>query len=205
MSLNSPWRMFLENYVYHIPEPPPRKREKPMEVLCVGPPRSATESLQSALLILGYDHTHHGWDLVFERPNRARGWARLARRKWLGLAPGLPITATDFDELLGNSVAVTDMAANCFAGELIKAYPDAKVVLNTRGDLDAWMQSMEDSFLRSSRSWALRYLPLFDSNFWWINRTSVELVWAGLFRFINSRETFTEAVRSRGKLVYEGM
>lgn len=50
---------FLGRTVYHEPEPPPRVREKPMEVLCVGFPRSATESLQVALLKLGYDYTYH--------------------------------------------------------------------------------------------------------------------------------------------------
>ena len=50
---------FLGRTVYHEAEPPPRVREKPMEVLCVGFPRSATESLQVALLKLGYDYTYH--------------------------------------------------------------------------------------------------------------------------------------------------
>jgi len=30
-----------------------------MQVLCVGLPRSGTESLQQALLTLGYDYTYH--------------------------------------------------------------------------------------------------------------------------------------------------
>ncbi len=57
--MNSYFWLFLERYVYFMPEPPPRVRTKPMQVLCVGPPRSATESLQQALLTLGYDHTYH--------------------------------------------------------------------------------------------------------------------------------------------------
>ena len=59
MSLDS-WRWhFLEQYVYRMPEPPPRKRAKPMEVLCVGLSRSGTESLQQALLKLDYEYTYH--------------------------------------------------------------------------------------------------------------------------------------------------
>lgn len=80
-SLNSWWWRFLENYVYAVPEPPPRTRTKPMEVLCVGLPRSATESLQTALLKLGYDHTYHGWDIVYETPNYSSKWVRLCRKK----------------------------------------------------------------------------------------------------------------------------
>ncbi|KAG9496089.1 hypothetical protein J7337_012665 [Fusarium musae] len=116
-SLNRWWWRFLEKYVYAVPEPPPRKRTKPMEVLCVGLPWSATESLQTALLKLGYDHTYHGWDIVYG--------AKL-------------FIEMEFDEILRHSVAVTDAAASVVAAELIAAYPDAKVVLDYRKDLDAW-------------------------------------------------------------------
>jgi hypothetical protein len=61
-SLNSAMWRFLESaYGYYAPNPPPRVREKdkPMQVLCVGLPRSGTESLQQALLLLGYDYTYH--------------------------------------------------------------------------------------------------------------------------------------------------
>lgn len=79
--LNSWWWRFLENHVYAVKSPPPRQRTKPMEVLCVGLPRSGTESLQTALLMLGYDHTYHGWDIIFEEPNYAQEWVKLCRRK----------------------------------------------------------------------------------------------------------------------------
>lgn len=52
-----------------------------MEVLCVGLPRSGTESLQNALLKLGYDHTLHGWDIILEEPNYCEQWVRLSRKK----------------------------------------------------------------------------------------------------------------------------
>lgn len=80
-TVNNWFMRFLENYVYALPEPPPRKRTKPMEVLCVGMPRTGTESLQHALLTLGYDHTYHGWDIIYERPNYAQQWVRLCRKK----------------------------------------------------------------------------------------------------------------------------
>lgn len=49
----------LKRTIYREYEPPPRKRGKPMEVICPGFPRSGTESLQTALIKLGYDHTYH--------------------------------------------------------------------------------------------------------------------------------------------------
>lgn len=129
--LNSLIWHILETYVYRQPQPPPQ---------------SATESLQQALIMLGYDHTYHGWDILFEEPRYIRGWVRLARKKWFD--PGSPdgdchISAAEFDELLGHCVAVTDAAASCFAAQMIEAYPDAKVILNVRrdagfGDQEEW-------------------------------------------------------------------
>lgn len=80
-TVNNWFVRFLENHVYSMPEPPPRRRHKPMEVLCVGLPRSGTESLQNALLTLGYDHTYHGWDIIYEQPNYAQQWVKLCRKK----------------------------------------------------------------------------------------------------------------------------
>lgn len=59
--------------------------------------------------------------------------------RWFGPLDGNnEFTAADFDPLIGHSVAVTDAAGSVFAAELIAAYPEAKVVLNYRKDLDAW-------------------------------------------------------------------
>ena len=205
MSLNSAWWRFLENYVYAMPIPPPRSRTKPMEVIAIGPPRSATESLQAALLRLGYDHTHHGWDIVFEEPSYCRAWGRLARRKFFNDPPNKgPITTADFDEVLGNSVAVTDAAGSVFAAEMIRAYPDAKIVINKRKDLDKWLASMDESVLDVNRNNLLWFMSWFDSRLWWTWHTYERLLWPALFRCLDSREGFTAAARARGKSVYEG-
>jgi hypothetical protein len=61
-SLRSPiWRAIESFYESFAPNPTPRIRDpsKPMQVICVGLPRSGTESLQKALLTLGYDYTYH--------------------------------------------------------------------------------------------------------------------------------------------------
>lgn len=50
-SIDSKLWLFLEDYVYYIPpHPRTRPRDKPLEVICVGMPRTATESLQHALI-----------------------------------------------------------------------------------------------------------------------------------------------------------
>lgn len=85
--LNGWFVRFLENYVYALPEPPQRERTKPMQVICVGLPRTGTESLQHALLMLGYDHTFHGWDINYEEPNYSPQWVRLCRKKSIPSSP----------------------------------------------------------------------------------------------------------------------
>ena len=75
------WFFHFVEWLYSLPEPPKRERKKPMEVICIGMPRSGTESLQHALIKLGYDHTYHGWDINFESPNYSQQWVRLCRKK----------------------------------------------------------------------------------------------------------------------------
>ncbi|CVL07445.1 uncharacterized protein FPRN_13663 [Fusarium proliferatum] len=184
-SLNSWWWRFLENYVYAVPEPPPRKRTKPMEVLCVGLPRSATESLQTALLKLGYDHTYHDWDMVYETPSYSSKWVRLCRKK----------------RVCGLSVAVTDTAASVFAAELIAAYPDAKVVLNYRKDLDAWHESAVKTLVSVNENWALYILSCLGKVPFWGWHVYERFMWPGLFRALDGN--IETGIARNGKWVYK--
>ncbi|KAF4454271.1 hypothetical protein F53441_3272 [Fusarium austroafricanum] len=201
-TLNSWWWHFLEKYVYAMPDPPPRKRTKSMEVICVGPPRSATESLQAALLKLGYDHTYHGWDIVHEYPNYSAKWVQLCRKKWFGPMDGnTTITKEDFDEVIGHSVAVTDAAASVFAAELIAAYPDAKVVLNTRKDLDAWHASAMKTLVGVNKSWAFYILSWLSKDCFWAWHSYERFLWPGLFRALDGN--IVTGIGRNGKWVYK--
>ncbi|KAI7764064.1 hypothetical protein LZL87_006446 [Fusarium oxysporum] len=185
-----------------IPEPPPRKRTKPMEVLCVGLPRSATESLQTALLKLGYDHTYHGWDIVYETPNYSSKWVRLCRKKWFGSLDGnTTITKQEFDEVLGHSVAVTDAAGSVFAAELIAAYPDAKVVLNYRKDLNAWHESAVKTLVTVHENWALYILSCLGKVPFWGWHVYERFMWPGLFRALDGN--IETGIARNGKWVYK--
>ncbi|KAK1967052.1 hypothetical protein LY78DRAFT_656707 [Colletotrichum sublineola] len=235
-SMNHWWWHFLENHVYRIPPPPKRTRTRPMQVLCVGPPRSATESLQQALLTLGYDHTYHGWDIVYDDPPiPATGWVKLARKKWYGgggegqgdkgekekkknkntgegekgenkKAKGqkesgdCSISAAEFDELLGHCVAVTDAAASCFAAEMIRAYPEAKVVLNVRRDLDAWHRSAVKTLVHVNESWSFWVASLLDREAFWAWHVYERFLWALFFRAPDG--DMAKAIRRNGKWIY---
>jgi hypothetical protein len=167
---NSWFFWVCENILYRQNEPPSRKRPPghDMKVLCVGLPRSGTESLQIALNDLGYS-TYHGWDIFFERPHYLQRWTRLARQKFFPQRPeeNSYITADQFDEIIGDADAVLDMPASCFATDLIAAYPEAKVILNTRGDLDAWHESVINNQVQASENFLFWLVQWFDADGWW--------------------------------------
>ena len=95
--------------------------------------------MQVALETLGYKPTYHGYTPLSHIDDCAK-WIRAFEAKYHRRGP--PFTRDDWDDLLGNYHAVTDAPAICFAEELIKAYPEAKVVLVER-DIERWYQSFE--------------------------------------------------------------
>lgn len=82
-----------------------------------------------------------GWGIMLEEPHRILGWCHSAKKGTGSDDDEFNITRENFDALLNHAVAATDAAASMFAAEMIAAYPEAKVVLNTRRDLDAWHKS----------------------------------------------------------------
>jgi hypothetical protein len=93
------------------------------------------------------------------------------RRKYAGefVASRLPADAlrAEFDKVLGNCEAITDVPCFVFAEELIKAYPDAKVILNRRRDVDAWYRSMQETAM-GVFTWPLWALHFWDRDLFWI-------------------------------------
>lgn len=203
LSLDSWWWRFLETYIYAERPPPPRRRTTPLQVLCVGPPRSGTESLSQALAILGYDHSYHGWDILFEAPHRMQAWAALARSKWYGRRTGsADLAAADFDAVLGHAAAVADAPASVFAAELVAAYPEAKVVLNTRSDLDEWLASMDKTIVAINDSWMFWLIHFFHREAFWAWHVSQRYLWAPFFRAPDGH--MATGIRRNGKWVYQG-
>ena len=71
-------------------------------------------------------------------------------------------------------MAVTDSPSYAFADDLIKAYPEAKVVLTVRDSGEAWRRSMCDTVLTMAREFATseksvlsRLLGLFAPRTWY--------------------------------------
>lgn len=170
----------------------------------MGISRSGTESLREALLKLGYNHTYHGWDTILPPPSQLEAWYYLATRKYSASAE--PIKAEDFDRIIGHCVAITDLPAAFFAKELIAAYPEAKVILNVRKDVDAWYQSFDATMGVFDRNpvdfdWLCSW---FCSDLFWIrqsmSRAQVPLFFRGSFAR-NGKEVYrehSEAIRNLG-------
>ena len=165
------------NVLHPLPEPK-RSRDRPLEVLCLGLSRSGTMSLFSALKLLGYGEVYHG--ITFSR--RAAdsvAWVRLLNMKYnhsplvADMCPS--ITVQDFDKVIGDCASVTDVIGCAFWPELLRAYPDAKVILNYRADVDGWQRSMMNTVEPLLGSRWMYFKSLWTTETYWM--------WKGLVAF----------------------
>ncbi|PLN86197.1 hypothetical protein BDW42DRAFT_159558 [Aspergillus taichungensis] len=170
-----------------------------MQVLAVGPSRSGTGSLRAALLELGYDHCYHGLDVV-HHPEDDIVWHRLRLKRERGSI----LTAADFDTVIGHCAAITDHAAAAFAPELIAAYPDAKVILNIRQNVDAWHRSVMQTLMPVQQSWAFWFRSWFCAELFWMQESFIRGNWNTFYRGSfekNSRRVLDEHVHRVRSLV----
>ncbi|KAL7800585.1 hypothetical protein V8C43DRAFT_274320 [Trichoderma afarasin] len=108
--------------------------------------RTGTASMAKAYEILGYKNVYHGLTML----DRNQDWVLLEKAADAtypqvlnpGKKPPPPWTRSDWDQLFGECDAVTDLGS-FFSLQLLKAYPDAKVVLVER-EYDRWWRSVED-------------------------------------------------------------
>lgn len=119
--------------------------QREMKVLALGLPRTGTASIAEALTILGYKNVHHGITAI----DKVDDWKVIERAADasfpnLPTYTGRPFTREQWDELYGPCEAGTDMAS-LFSVQLIKTYPEAKVLLVIR-DFDKWYESYEIIF-----------------------------------------------------------
>ncbi|KAL4911012.1 hypothetical protein BDW74DRAFT_172467 [Aspergillus multicolor] len=146
----------------HYPKEPPRhrKRAHEMKVLCLGLPQTGTLTLYRALNTLGYN-TYHLTEACLDYQNDALAlWNTALRAKYY--IPELKsFEGEDFGRMLWRYDAVTDIPACLFITELMDAYPDAKIILNTAKDDKSWVESMENSYykiIKMKRLWALAHV-----------------------------------------------
>lgn len=149
--------------IYYVPTPPPKKRTRPLKVICVGVARTGTESLKTALLQLGYEEVSHGfvWWLHHCLDSAYMYQLLLKRDR------GQTISAEEFDRVFGQYDALVDVPSIWFAADILKAYPDAKVIVNRRNEPQEWKRSFRESVLPMMLAW----------DYWWTSCFNTELFW----------------------------
>jgi hypothetical protein len=134
-------------------------------------------AMQTALEELGYSAYH--MSSAFKNENHFNLWNEAILAKYN--SKGLPYARTEFDKLLQRYDAVTDVPAVLFSEELLKAYPDTKVILTTR-DPDKWIKSIDQTILRAMSWPSWRYLSRFDNKLigpFYRNQILMLQIWTG--------------------------
>ncbi|KAL3419133.1 hypothetical protein PVAG01_09355 [Phlyctema vagabunda] len=108
-----------------------------MQVLVLGMPRTGTQSLAEALMELGYGPIYHMREVG---KNQHQGpWIAALQSKYEG--KGEVFGREQFDSIFQGFSGVSDYPAAIFPEELIRAYPESKIILTTR-DEELWEKSM---------------------------------------------------------------
>jgi len=110
----------------------PNINSKEMKVLVLGLCRTGTQSIATALETLGFTPIYHMKEVL--KNNHQDAWLKAIEAKFEGKGAW---GGEEWRNLLGDFEGVADIPAAMFAEELIKEYPDAKVILTVR-DEDAW-------------------------------------------------------------------
>ncbi|KAF4636517.1 hypothetical protein G7Y89_g1565 [Cudoniella acicularis] len=118
------------------------KRVVPMKVLCLGLSRTGTSSLRQAFFDLGIHDVYHYSSIVNENPPDAKLWVRALEWKLKGKGTW---EKKDWDALLGHCMALSDHPCLTFYDELLETYPDAKVILTVRDNVDVWHDSVMET------------------------------------------------------------
>jgi len=139
---------------------PIRENAAPMEVLVLGLCRTGTMSMKIALEELGYKNVYHFSTVDENQPHPDLWIAALKHKYEQPAATPHKCPETDWDQILGEYNAVTDIPAACFAPELIAAYPNAKIILTTR-TTTSWHKSMLRTIHALQSSYMNRFLLLF--------------------------------------------
>jgi hypothetical protein len=137
-----------------------------MRVIGSGFGRTGTLSLQAALQQLGFDPCYHMVELI-----KLRGHPK----KWLAIARGQP---RDWRALFTGFEATVDFPACLFYADLLREFPEAKVVHTVRNKQD-WYRSTYETIYQS-RTVFPRWLQ-HASGFIGLIEMTDRLIWNGEF------------------------
>ena len=123
-----------------------------LDVIGAGLGRIGTTSLKAALERLGFGPCYHMTEL-FQHPEHLEAWRAAAR--------GEPV---DWEEPLANYRSTLDWPGAPFYGDMMRAYPEAKVILTLR-DPGRWYESTLNTIYQMK---ATASSPLFTLASWFV-------------------------------------
>lgn len=106
-----------------------------IKVIGAGFGRTGTDSMREALTILGFGPCHHMKAVLADEQNK---------QHWRAVSQGV---VPDWELLLDGYDSCVDWPSAFYWRELIKHYPDAKVILTNRSP-ESWWTSFENTILK---------------------------------------------------------
>jgi hypothetical protein len=116
-----------------------------IQIIGAGMGRTGTFSLKTALEMLGYNKCYHMVELM-QNSDQIRYWEDLSE--------GKPI---DWETLFHGYEAIVDFPGASFYPEILKQYPQAKVILTVR-DAEQWYDSAVNTIYKASKPGLLQKL-----------------------------------------------
>ena len=117
----------------------------------------------------------HSFPLLSRIPD-CKTWSAALDVKFFSLGSPFTFTLTQWDQLLSDYAAITDVPATPFAEDLIAAYPDAKITLMER-DIDSWFTSFDNNVVKTTWTTYAQFIgsvdpwyvgPLKDMHMRWV-------------------------------------
>jgi len=126
-----------------------------LKVIGAGPGRTGTDSMKMALIHLGFGPTYHMKELLVpEQGVDTTGHMQF----WTDYAAGKPV---DVQATLAGFDSGVDYPMSLYTEQLIKEYPDSKVILTVRSTPAAWFNSINSSICNfQGESWYMKILTM---------------------------------------------
>lgn len=135
---------------------------KKLQVIGAGLPRTGTTSFSQALSILLDGPVHHcGTQISKGESYNIKTWTRILQHTPIRSAEDEEYVMSELSKLMNGYVAVTDTPACVFVPELVKLFPDAKVICTVR-DSDKWAESL-DKTASNAQVWFFGIVLLFNN------------------------------------------
>jgi hypothetical protein len=140
-----------------------------IKIIGAGFGRTGTLSLKAALEELGFTKCYHMQE-VYTHPGHVKLWRAASRGR-----------SVDWDTLFHGYQATVDWPACAFYQELLRHYPEAKVLLSTR-DPEQWYTSAAQTIYRTARTFPVTWVRHCVPGIGPFIRMVDEVIWKGTFQ-----------------------